>query len=378
MKAILHLLSKIYFYTLYLYPASYRKEFQDEMLLDFKDMLTDASKEGILSLIAFCLREVRDIPFNLVLTYLEENRMLRIVRSQPVNFGLRGAVGFGVAFAIANLIGMFVSLELVMPDDSMVGRLQVFYFDLFHTEHGLELISWIPSAISSLLTGLVMGILFAVLFADRTKYLRYILVGMLGWFLHDATGDILLHSYNLHFFLGTKHFTYFNIATLVLSGAFLGLIFSVAKSERSEPLRLLIVGAFAYPLIAYLYVKLLFKLSIITTPWLFIALMIMMTIYIGSVFVLAINNDGVRKDTWIVGFSALGYPLLIYPGYFLAARIYSPDLPTVIYPGGTDYWLLSFTIALSQAIFGILFGLLLGLFLGFQRKKAPPQIGARG
>lgn len=74
MNTILSILTKLYSYTLYLYPASYRKAFQKEMLLDFKDMLADANKKGILSLIAFCLREARDIPLSLVSTHLEENR----------------------------------------------------------------------------------------------------------------------------------------------------------------------------------------------------------------------------------------------------------------------------------------------------------------
>jgi len=72
--------------------------------------------------------------------------------------------------------------------------------------------------------------------------------------------------------------------------------------------------------------------------------------------------------------SAVGYPLLAYAGVFIAARIYSPALPTTIYPGGTGFWSLVFAIALSQAMYGILFGLLVGLVLGFQKKNVPLQL----
>jgi MFS family permease len=118
-----------------------------------------------------------------------------------VNHALRGALGYGVVFGLTNLISQFVVLELFLADNSIIGNLQVLYFDLFHTEHGFELISWIPNAIASLLAGLVLGILFAALFADRSNYRRYILSGMLGWFLHNAIRDVLWQSANLGFFL---------------------------------------------------------------------------------------------------------------------------------------------------------------------------------
>jgi hypothetical protein len=120
--------------------------------------------------------------------------------------------------------------------------------------------------------------LLAILFADWSRYPRYILIGMLGWFLHSEVTGILWYSSNLGFFLGSRHYFYLCIALGSLSGAFLGLIFTVAKSDKKELIRLMVVGSIAYPLLAYFYVKLLFKLSIVETPWMYIALMLLLVI----------------------------------------------------------------------------------------------------
>src|SRR5215207_4719989 len=97
------LLTKIYSYLIYLYPAAFRDEFQEQMLLDFSDMLTDAHQKGKFALLLFCLRELIDFPINLLRTHVERGGVFRILRSQPVNTGLRGAVGFSIGFSAAGL-----------------------------------------------------------------------------------------------------------------------------------------------------------------------------------------------------------------------------------------------------------------------------------
>lgn len=305
--------------------------------------------------------------------------MLKVLRSQPVNYGLRGALGFGLAFGLAIIIGAFVSLKLWAEDDSIIGLLQVYVYDLFHTEHGLELISWIPSALGSLVTGLFLGIVVAFLFADRSKYARYILVTMLCWFLHDAVESILMNSVGLGFFLGDRHMIYFMRALSILSGASLGLIFYVAKSEKQDPSRMLIMSAFGYPMVAYLYLQLLFKLSLVETPWMFIALMLLMIVYIGGIILIAVKSESSPKVPWLVVVGLIGYPLLPYAGhyfaYLLSLLIHSP-YPRQMPVGSPDYWRLMVAVALEQSIYGILFGMLIGLVFGLQKKSSPPQLTA--
>jgi hypothetical protein len=294
--------------------------------------------------------------------------MYKIFRSQPVNYGLRAAIGFGVAFPMSVLGVVFTGFV----SDAFIIKLEVFYYDLFHNLPFFEIISWMPSALGFLLAGLIVGCLLAVLFADRSNFARYVLSGMLGWFLCRATFD-LSNSFHWMFFLGTRHSGYFHIVLLILAGAFLGLILIVARSERREPLRLLMLIAILYPLIAYLYLELLFKFSIIEAPWLFIALMILITIYMIGVLALAIISDGGRKNLWLIVASAVGYPLLAYAGILIASMIFPPALPTTIYPGGDGFWPMVLAIVFSQAVYGMLFGLLVGAVWGVQKKTGVSQ-----
>jgi hypothetical protein len=342
------------------------------MLLDFSDMVLDARKKGRFSFVKFCLRELVDFPFNLLRVHIKEGRMIKMLRSQPVNYGLRGAVGFSMATFLAFIISAFISWKFDGSTDSPIGYLQVYFYDMFHTEHGLELIAWLSPAFSSLLTGLVFGLLWAILFADWQRYPRYILIGMLGWFLHSQVTDILWYAGNLNFFLGSRHYFYLYIALGSLSGAFLGLIFTVAKSDKKELIPLMVAGSIAYPLLVYFYVKLLFKLSIIETPWMFIALMCMVIIYIVSVFLMAVKSEAKPRSPWTVVVGAIGYPLTPYIGSLIPQQLLpSVNMPTVLYLTDPAYWQCMFLIAIQQAIYAIPFGLLVGIALGFQRKNHP-------
>jgi hypothetical protein len=310
---------------------------------------------------------------------LKQGSMIRILRSQAVNQALRGALGYGVAFGSAVLIAEFVMLKLFTEDNSVIGNLQILFFDWFHTEHGLELIGWLANAVGSLLSGLVLGILFAILFADRSRYGRYILAGMLGWFLHDAITTILWYSANLSFFLGSQHTIYFSRSESVLSGAFLALIFIAAKSEKKAPVGLLVLGSFAYPLIAFFYVKLLFKLSIIETPWMFLALMILMVVFIGSVFVVVAMSGLGRKAVWMTIAAILLYQLLpnaLHKLFLLVALLIPfPVIPPSGIPvGSAASWQLYSRIALDQAIYGMIFGLIMGLMFGQLNKRNLEQV----
>jgi hypothetical protein len=379
MNSLLQIMIKVYRFLLHLYPGSFRSEFEEQMLLDFEDMAIDARKNGFSSLMTFGLQELVDFPINFLQTHMKAGSLRRAFRSQTVNYGLRGALGYGVVFGLAILISEFVILKLFIDSNSIIGNLQVLFFDWFHTEHGLELIGWLPNAIASLLSGLVLGVLFAVLFADRPKYGRYILVGMLGWFLHDAVTTILWYSANLNFFLGDRHTVYLSRMELVLSGVFLALIFIAAKSEKKAPVRLLVVGSFAFPLISYFYIRLLFKLSIIETPWMFIALMSLMVVYIGSIFMVISRSGLGRKAVLMMVAGTLVYQLLPYILHtflgWISLLIPFPIIPPAGLPSGsTAAWQLYLRIALDQSIYGTVFGLIMGLMFGLFNKSKPQQV----
>jgi hypothetical protein len=375
MTDMIGIVINVYRLLLLLYPRSFRIEFEEQMLLDFADMAADAKEKGRRSFALFCLRELIDFPVNLLRVYYQEGQMFKMLRSQPVHYGFRGAVAFGVTFFLGFIINEFIWWKLDSSGDSMIGYLQVYYYDLFHTEHGMELIAWIPSVIASLLTGLAFGTVFALLFAKRSEYSRYITVGVLGWFLHFAVDDILLSSFNVSFFLGPKHTIYLLTAISILSGSFLGLLFIITKGEKQAPVRWLLVGAFVYPMLMYFYVRLLFKLGLVETPKMFIALMFMVCIYIGSVFFLAIKIEGKRKIPWIVIISAVGYFLMPYLVRLIPQQLFpSVTFPNQMYYTDPIFWKFTILTAIQQAIYVIPFGLLIGVALALQHKSNPPEL----
>jgi len=378
MTGMFRLLVKLYSVLLNLYPTSFRKEFDAQMLLDFSDMAIDAKSKGWFPFFLFCTRELVDFPVNLLKVYLEEGLVFRVLRSQPVNYGLRSAMVFGMAFGLAGLISQWVVLQLVIPDNSIFGWIQVAYFDLFQTEHGFDFINWLPSALGSILTGIVIGTAFAFLFADRTKWAGYILTAMLCWFLHQEIFGIWFYATNLPFYLGTKHFIVLSYASSILSGAFLGLIFYVSKSENRISLRLLSIGGITYPLVAYIYMKLLLKFLIIETPWMFNALMILLVVYIGSVILIAVISNSIRRVPWLVIFGAV-LPLLLprisYWSSYLVSLLIGPiNFPYELPLDSPEYWPLMFRIAIDNAIYGLLLGLIIGVMFGLLPKGRLPQV----
>jgi hypothetical protein len=361
------LLIKLYAFLLYLYPRSYRGEFAEEMLLDFSDMAADAGKKGPRSLILFCLRELVEFPINLLRIHWRDGHIARVFQSQPVNYGLRGALGFGVLYPLrAILIGSFILDALGSPvDDSPIWYLQALYFDLFHTWRGTEMISWLPGALHALVTGLFLGIVFALLFADRRKYPRYILVTAVCWLLHWTLYDVLMQSTNLVLFLGTRHDRYLEILFSVLSGAFLGVVPYVARSERRGPFRMLMLGALGYPLITYLYLQLLFRFSIIETPWMFIALLVLVIVFLGSVVLMAVTSGRTRGFPWLLVFAVIGY-FLLSPGTYLLTSWLGAFTGVPTFLDGVPH-------PLASSVYGMLLGSLLGVLLGFHMKSGRLQ-----
>lgn len=350
------------------------------MLLDFKDMLADATKKGMLSTIVFCLREARDIPLGLVSIHLEENRMLRVFRFQPVNLGLRSAFAFGGVYALVNVIiwsfGPIWEKSVWRYDHYIPFR--EFYYGIFHTRQGFELIYlWIPFAINSLLIGFVMGLLFAILFGNRASYSRYILVGTVGWFLQDSVRSIFSISFIHHHlaFPGNIEYERFGIMASILSGAILGLIFLVAKNERPGSLRLMGIATLAYPSIACVFSILVF-FSPYTNfnpiePWRYISLAILMILFIEGIVFIAMKSVGMRRLLWVIVAGALGKLTINYLLSFVALLIFGPSF---FWSSSDTEMIENIRFTIWDSVDGILFGLLLGVVLGVVKKNTPTRM----
>src|SRR5687767_3438546 len=287
MTQVLRLLTKIYSYLARLYPAAFKKEFQEEMLLDFSDMLSDARQKGKFALILFFLRELIDFPINLLRTHLEQGSVFRILRSQPVNTGLRGAVGFSIGFAAASLASSGIGSWLWSNSEPTISLLSVWIYDTFQNDNGTTLLSSLLFIISSALTGVVFGLLSAIFLGNRTKFYRYLIAGALGWVIPVAVSVILDDSFNWGYFLNEDQTRILGYSLSILPGMFISAAFIIAESDRKKPLNYLIASAVIYPLGIFLFIKLLFYLWLEITPWFFIALITFMILLIGGVVAMA-------------------------------------------------------------------------------------------
>ena len=65
---------RVYRWLLTLYPVSFRTDFADEMREVFEQTFQDAAQQGAASALAVCLRELADLPVNLILEHAHQKR----------------------------------------------------------------------------------------------------------------------------------------------------------------------------------------------------------------------------------------------------------------------------------------------------------------
>lgn len=361
---MLTIIIKAYGLLLRLYPSTFRSDFEEQMLLDFSDMATDVRVKGSLPFLLFCLHELVDFPTNLVMAHWKEGSMVKAFHSKPVNYGLRGAVGFGVAFFIVAILDNFIYWQI----DSSKDAVTEFLFNVFHTAQGPQFVSFLSFFVSVIVTGLLFGIMIALLFADRSRFSQYTLVGMLSWFLHYAGTAVCVKTSSVNFYLGATRANYLMKIIVGLSVLFLGLMFVVIRSNKKGLYRALIVGSFAYPLLRYICIQLLFGSGWIEFPLMLIALIVLAMIYMGSVLIIAMKSEDSPKIVWMFFVFALGYFLvpnimsLIYWQLFPTSAIFYTESPS---------WQETFLMTMRAGIFEVPLGIFVGLALALQKKIAP-------
>jgi hypothetical protein len=370
MKSIL----KVYNLLLRLYPGSFRREFEEQMLLDFSDMAADAREQGRFSFVLFCVRELIDFPLNLLMAHYKAGRMFKILRSQPINYGLRGAFSFGMGFAVITLASLWISRWLFSVFDPVLQSYSVWYWETFQNERWIGLLDSVVRLLSYSLTGIFFGLAFSLLAGERRKRGKYFLAGSLTWLIPSLVSHVISNSFGWSFFLREGQSNALGILLTVLVGAFLGGSIGFAESDRNISTRYLVGAVIGYPLATYLFIRLLFYLWLEITPWFFISLLLLMIIVITSVVIVAISID--RKMLWTMVGGAIGCLFLDRIAVYIAYQLlHLPQFPLNTFMTRGNQMMYEISWAASEAIFGVLFGLLMGLIFGYQRKMTQPQVG---
>ena len=361
---------KLYSILLHLYPASFRGEFEEQMLLDFSDMALDAKSKGTFHFLLFCLRELVEYPVNLLSVHLKEGLISRVLRSQPVNHGLHSALGFGIALAGLTIATWSIRDWLFSTFEPANPSLPLWYYKVLQDYDSSLLFLNVLEFISTALASVIFGVLLALLMGKRSKYSNYFLAGTLGWLIPGAIFKFLLcEPFNSDVSLSPQKNIYLGMVIPILQGAFLGAMFNLAGNGRTVTLRRFILGLVLYPAVTYMYIGALIHFDLNSSPEAFASVMTLLALFLVSVIVAVMISD--RRMPWMVVAAAIGYPVLSHAGMFIARLLHLPLPEPGMGISEASPFILQVSGVTQQVIFGVMFGLILGVILGLQRRNIP-------
>lgn len=164
---ITRLITSTYAMSLSLYPRRFRDEYAEEMLWVFSTRLADAHRHGPTTVFVTCVRELVGIPFSVAaqhwLNYAEN---VSLTGRRPRHSAWWGAVGFGLAFAL---------IQLVPRGGHVVGM------------------------ISMTLAGALAGTLLGLASLSRRQMARFALIGALAfsageWLANEVISQIGINA----------------------------------------------------------------------------------------------------------------------------------------------------------------------------------------
>ncbi len=112
MTAVVRVSRMLYSALIRLYPYRFRTKFASEMEMVFADLLTEAAQAGIGSVIALFLRELRDLPINLIREHWFSNQkedQMQVRRLRNL------ALIAGTLLALDWLIGVLCASGILPP-----------------------------------------------------------------------------------------------------------------------------------------------------------------------------------------------------------------------------------------------------------------------
>lgn len=255
MKSMPEIMIGIYRFLLRLYPISFRNEFEEQMLLDFLDMATDASNRGKWALLFFCLRELIDFPVNLLKMYLEKESMIPIFRPQAAGNILRIALAFGLALALDSFAGIVAFIDQ-MPLPT-IWRLWHF-LGWRGTYHDIQ--SILLRASELVLGPVLAAVILLMIFPEMRPIKRYLPAIVLTFALPSVL-DILRSTLLKNLAL-TFEDTIFALASYALVGLGFGILASLIARERRKIPWLLFAGPLGLFLVSWTLNVLLLRFQI--------------------------------------------------------------------------------------------------------------------
>lgn len=252
MKKHLELLEKLFAFALRAYPRAYREEFAEEMLAVFSETIHVAAPKGFFALLKTLIREVIDLPANVIRQYFMESQMGRSFYSNMLSLVVRLFIGYGVGFFIANLL-LRASTPFTRTISFVVARwasntglTQAFPT----TETFLGEVSMLFWAGSMIIPGIILGLLLG----QKRNLLKIVLVWTAVWILPA----IFITARLSHWFgigIGASslafHITLDESVVFIdcVGGAVIGYFVSLFVNDQQKVPWFMLTGAISYPII---------------------------------------------------------------------------------------------------------------------------------
>lgn len=352
---------RTYAFFLRCYPPSFRREFEEQMLLDFRELAKDAREQGRGSLVSFYLRELIHFPSSLLQIYSRQVHTLGIFQRLPLADGVRAAIAFGIALALNYALewGIYVALEpLAMNQlvDAQVLRQAILPLQ----------------TVRSLLGGLVLGFLLAFFFGTRSQVSRFVLISMFFWFIND----VVFYAFENHrgAYFDDISVGFARMFRLLISGAYFSLIFALLRGKSPGLSRWQIVGACALPVFVYYYLR--FDWSQLAAGLSVPMLLLLISLVVCCILLLARASDAESRTVFTVYSGMFVYPLMVIASAILTYRLVFPGAPDRIpfgEPASSYVWPLV-VMVLTRAASGMLFGFWLGFINGTGETHRPGQV----
>lgn len=230
-------LTESYAKLLTLYPADFQAEFGEEILSVFGKALKEASCNGLSALIAVCLRELADLPKNLLREYVNKVRKDAAMKIQPPVFDSRntamlGALGFGLGYAL-----LIVLRTIIDPYN--------------HTILHNFGVTWVRETLLFMLIGALGGAFIGTGNQATRQIGRFALAGTLGSGMGGCLGTLLLFLY-YHFGVNGDfdRAPLLNLAVtwigVMLIGSLTGCALGIAQNSKKQAFRLACAGAIGF------------------------------------------------------------------------------------------------------------------------------------
>ena len=229
-----------YAFLIRLYPTDFRAEFDAEMESVFSSRLHELAREGNWSALAVvCLRELVELPLNLVREYA--SRLIKEIRLgnelpalDPKRASLLGALGFGMGFGLLILLRAIIN----PANDDLL------------TNFGA---AWLRETFLFAVMGVLGGALIGFSGKSARISTRLALAGGLGCCIGGSLGTLFLYWFYRFGFPGWVAETtpaWLNylpqMIAAMLIGALSGAALGVSQGNRQQTVRLAQAGAIGF------------------------------------------------------------------------------------------------------------------------------------